>query len=361
MASTLPFAAAYPRSLAIDGQATPPDEVPQNVSYVTIGSHYFETLRLRLLADRSFSELDGTPGHESAIVNERFVDRFFPQEDPLGRRIRLTNTNVFAATLPWVTIVGVTPTVRQASFAGDTDPVVYLPFRGDAGYFASLVVQPRTDVSSAPAAIREEIAALDPEIPLFALAPLDQVMAGSRACHRSILMMIGVFAVLALVLAALGLYAVTAYAVAQRTHEIGIRVAIGARASQVVWLFVRQGVVTLAVGLVIGLAGASVLGRVLGSLLVGTSATDPLTLMAVATLLLVVGMAAARHRRARNARGPGRHAWGPRPYPLGQRSGVHGGARPAVARGTPSAGAVHRAGQPVGERLCGIIQRKTAG
>jgi hypothetical protein len=201
ISSTLPFSGGYPRSLAIDGRPVPEDEPLPNVTYLTIGNHYFETLGLRLLAGRFFTALDGTPGHDSAIVNQRFVDQFFPHEEPLGRRIRLTNTNVFADMLSWLTIVGVTPTVRQAPFSSDADPVVYVPFRADSGYFAGLIVRPRTDVASAATAIREEFAALDPDMPLFDVTPLEQVMAGSRGFQRSILMMMSVFAVMALILA----------------------------------------------------------------------------------------------------------------------------------------------------------------
>jgi putative ABC transport system permease protein len=293
MASNAPFVGGYLRSLAIDGRPVAPDVPPPTVTYLTIGSHYFDTIGLRLLRGRGFRPRDGTPGHEHAIVNQRFVDMFLANEDPIGKRIRLTNTNVIATTLPWVTIVGVSPSVRQMSTVDDPDPVVYLPFQGDAGYFAALMVRPRGDVAAATTAIRAELAKLDPDIPLTAMMPLPDMMAFSRGLQRALLTLLGIFASLALVLASIGVYGVTAYAVAQRTQEIGVRVAIGARRSQVMWLFVSRSLVPLAVGLGLGVAGVLALGRVLESVLIQTSAADPLTLATVAMVVFLVALAAS--------------------------------------------------------------------
>jgi putative ABC transport system permease protein len=301
MASNVPFAGGYPRSLAIDGRITPGEPAP-TVSYITIGRRYFETLGLRLLRGRSFTELDGRPGHEHAIVNQRFAELYFPDEDPLGHRIRLSNTNVIASELPWVTIVGVSPTVRQVSNTDEPDPVVYLPFQGDAGYFAGLIVRPRGDGNGVTAAIRAELAKLDPALPLYGSMPLEEVMAGSRRMHRSMLTLIGVFAGFALMLASIGVYGVTAYAVAQRTQEIGIRVAIGADPSQVVWLFVRRAFLPLGLGLIVGVGGVYALGRLLSGLLVQTSALDPLTLISVSAMVVSVALAACFFPARRAAR-----------------------------------------------------------
>jgi putative ABC transport system permease protein len=293
MASSLPFAGGYPRSLAIAGRTPPPDDVVPTVTYLTIGSRYFETLRVRLVRGRVFTGRDGQPGEEHAIVNQRFAERFFPNENPLGQRIRLSNPNVFASTLPWVTIVGVSPTIRQMSTGDEADAVVYLPFQQDSGYFGQLLVRPRGEMSAALAAIRTQVATLDPDLPLSEMLPLEEVMAGARLAHRSVLTMMGLFAVLALLLASIGVYGVTAYTVTQRTHEIGIRLAIGAHPWQVVWMFVRRALVPLTMGLAVGIVGVWGLGRFMGSLLVQTSATDPAILLAVATVLVTVALAAS--------------------------------------------------------------------
>src|SRR5205823_6079631 len=147
----------------------------------------------------------------------------------------------------WLTIVGVSPTVRQ-HYAQEIDPVVYVPYRADPGPAMSLVMRGPADPGSIAPLLRAEVRAIDPDLPLFNIMPLDQLLDGTRFANRVYTTMFGVFAALALVLSALGLYAVTSYSVAQRTREIGVRVALGARPAQVVWLFVRRTLPPLALG-----------------------------------------------------------------------------------------------------------------
>ena len=300
LASVDPFGYGYPRSLAIDGRPADVDAAAPGVTYVTVGPDYFRTLGLPILRGRSFTRLDGTGGHENAIVNERFASMFFPDSDPIGRRIRLTNPNVIAQELPWVTIVGVSPTIRQMSRTGPPDPVVYYPLRGDSGFFARLIV--RGAGSGVTSAIREEIRRLNPDLPLFDPLPLEEAMARSGATQRSLGTLLGVFAVAGLLLAAVGLYAVTAYAVAQRTQEIGVRMALGATAGQVVGAFVRRNAVPLGLGLATGLAGAGALGRTLQAFLVGIEAIDAVTLLFVVALLTGVALIASLVPARRAAR-----------------------------------------------------------
>ena len=301
MASVDPFGYGYPRSLAIDGRPTDVDAETPRVTYVTVGPDYFRTLGLPILRGRSFTRLDGTAGHENAVVNERFASMFFPDSDPIGRRIRLTNLNVIAQELPWLTIVGVSPTVRQMSRTAAPDPVVYYPFRGDSGFFARLIVRGATG-ASVTAAIREEIRRLNADLPLFDPLPLEEAMARSGLTQRSLGTLLGVFAIAGLVLAAVGLYAVTAYSVAQRTQEIGIRMALGATVAQVVGSFVRRNAVPLGLGLVTGLAGASALGRALQAFLVGIEPFDRITILFVVALLAGVALVASLVPARRAAR-----------------------------------------------------------
>jgi putative ABC transport system permease protein len=311
-ANVVPFAGGPVRQLSIDGRPTIAGEPQPLVSYVTIRGRYFETLGLSLLRGRRFVETDGEPGHESAIVNQRFVTMFFPNEDPIGRRIRLTttapdvrreapNVNVPSGVPPaWATIVGVSPTVRQQYFQ-ELDPVVYVPNRADAAAL-TLMVRGPSSPAAVTASIRAAVDALDPEIAVSAIRPLDEFMTQSRWGHRVFGGMLMVFAFVALALATVGLYAVTAYAVVQRTREIGVRIALGAQAGEVVWQFVKRTMLPLGIGLGVGLAGALGMGRLLRSFLIDTSPTDPMTLVGIAVLLTVVSTAACVFPARRAAR-----------------------------------------------------------
>jgi predicted permease len=291
VASTVPFIGAPLWQLAIEGRPPLPGGATPTVSYVRIGARYFDTLGVPLLRGRAFRDIDGTAGHESAIVNRRFVAIHFPDRDPIGQRIRLTDPNARDAASAWVTIIGISPTIRQ-QYLSELDPVVYLPYRANPGSSAMLMIRSDADPAALASLIREEVRALDPDVPVYRIIPLETWMTQSRWGHQVFGTMFAMFACIAVVLAAVGLYAVTAYAVTQRTQEIGVRMALGARGPQVVWLFVRRAVMPLAVGLAIGLGGALGVGRLLQSMLVQTSATDPVTLVSVAGLLVVVSTAA---------------------------------------------------------------------
>jgi putative ABC transport system permease protein len=291
LANVVPFAGGPSRQLSIEGRPSLTGEPQPTVSYVTIRGRYFETLGLRVLRGRRFIDTDDVPGHESVIVNQRFVTMFFPNDDPIGRRIRLTTLNSPATAPPaWATIVGMSPTVRQQYFQ-DLDPVVYVPDRAEAAEM-TLIVRGQAGPGGISPLIRAGVSELDPGLSLNAIMPLEEFMTQSRWGHRVFGGMLTVFALVALALAAVGLYAVTAYAVAQRTQEIGIRMALGAQGGGVVWLFAKRTMLPLGIGLGTGLAGALGVGRLLQSFLIQTSSTDPATLAGIAVLLVGVSAAA---------------------------------------------------------------------
>jgi predicted permease len=291
-ANVVPFAGGPSRQMSVDGRRPLPRESQPIVSYVMIRGRYFDTLGLRLLRGRTFTDRDALPGSESAIVNQRLATMFFSNEDPIGRRVCLTVPNA-AATLPptCATIVGVSPTVRQQYFQ-EIDPVVYVPAPADASELTLIVASRSTPNVVAPL-LRAEVFALDEEIALNALLPLDQTMTGSRWGHRVFGGMLTAFALVGLLLGAVGLYAVTAFAVVQRTQEVGVRMALGAQASAVVWLFVTRAALPVGLGIGVGLAGALAIGRLLQRFLIQTSPTDPTILVGIAVLLAAVSFAAA--------------------------------------------------------------------
>jgi len=290
----LPLTGGFPRQLELNGRpATPGERLPE-VTMVSVSPGYFDTMGLKIVRGRALTDLDGTPGHESALVNQRFVAMHFGAEDPLGRQIRLLDASPQLPSPPvTATIVGVIPSVRQRNFQEpDPDPVVYLPYRADAQRFLTLVVRTQSEPGTVTALVREEMRAIEPDLPLFSIQTMDQLLAQTRWPLRVFGSMFAIFAGIALVLSAIGLYAVTAYSVTQRTSEIGVRMALGAQSTQVMWLVMKRALVQLAIGLPIGVAGAFGVGRLLQTLLAQTSARDPLTIGSIAALMAIVSLAA---------------------------------------------------------------------
>ena len=283
------------RQLSVNGRAAPAGEHLPEVTMVSISPGYFTTLGVPVLRGRTLDDTDGTVGHENVLVNQRFVAMHFKAEDPVGQRITLIDGVPSAQQSAPVsaTIVGVVPTVRQRSFQDpDPDPVVYLPYRIDPQRFALLVIRTPGEPGSVAALVREQMRAIEPDVPLFQIMTMDQMLAQQRWSFRIFGSMFALFAVIALALSAVGLYAVTAYSVTQRTAEIGVRMALGAQPPQVLWLVLRRALVQLAIGVPVGIAGAFGVGRLLQTVLfqTGTSGRDPVTIVSIAALMIVVSV-----------------------------------------------------------------------
>jgi putative ABC transport system permease protein len=273
----------------IVGRAAPPGDWGE--SYLRdVSANYFDVMGIPLVAGRVFDERDRADAPRVLLVNKTFAERVFPGESPLGRQVGFK----FTAGRPPFEIVGVVGDEKVASLDARTKPVIY--FHEQQGPDAAVVLLVRTaaDPSAVAGAVGGEVRALDPEVPVFAAATMEQVVAGSQATfmRRYPAYLVGVFACVALVLALVGIYGVISYAVTQRTREIAIRVALGARGRDVLRLVLGHGLLLALAGVAFGLAGALVLTRLMKGLLFEVSAADPSVYAVVSLLLVAVALAA---------------------------------------------------------------------
>ena len=282
----LPLRGGSSASLAIEGRPVPEGKLPE-VGYQPVSDDLFKTIQIPLKRGRVFGPGDTkqTPG--VAILSEGVARQYWPNADPLGARIRLgPNPND-----PWATVVGVVGDVRMGT-AGEPRPTVYVSSRQDHWGGAAIVIRTTGDPMALLPAVRREVKAMDPTLPVVEPRTLRDVQSMGLTDRRLPMQLMAAFALLALVLAAVGVYGVMAYSVAARTREIGVRVALGAQPSNVFGMIVRQGLGSAVAGLTIGLLGAAALGRVLTKLLYGVGPTDAPTFIGVAAVLLAVTLAA---------------------------------------------------------------------
>ena len=272
---------------------------PQIVRVMMAGAGYFETLRAPGVRGRSFTATDGLGDAIPVIVNQRFVALHLDGADAIGRPVSLVRPGprgVVTGTDAY-TIVGVAPDIRQRSTEdGDAiDPIVYLPFPANPEPHAIVFVRTDAAPAAAAATMREHLRQIDPDVALFDVRTLDQSLAGSdeRLGLLIFSLLVSAFAAVGLFLGTIGVYAVTAYSAAQRTREFGLRMALGATGAHVWWLVTRRAAGQLAIGLSLGVLGALAVGQMLRGVLIGTSATDPVTLAGVVALLTLATLAAS--------------------------------------------------------------------
>ena len=293
LASTLPLGGTGESKFEIEGQPVSSGTARPRVSVVDVGPGYFETLGVTLQRGRAFGEADGAPGSEVIVINRRLATEFFATVEPLGRRIRVMQGPKDDQPGPWLTIVGVSPTIRQGEVqALEPAAVLYKPSRMSASLGSAMIVRTAADPASMIGAVREAAKGLDQDQPLFDVRTLNEAFARSRwpyAVFGSIFVILAVFA---LVLSSVGIYAITSYSVTQRTQELGLRLALGAQASQISWLILRTGLWQLGIGLTLGLAGAYGVSQVLKSIVAQIPAVDPVTFIAITLLLTVVMLTA---------------------------------------------------------------------
>ncbi|MGB2644112.1 MAG: ABC transporter permease [Candidatus Acidiferrum sp.] len=283
-ASTLPMSGESDwGTFQIVGNATPDWSKALAADWRGVSANYFQTLEIPLLHGREFLPTDGT-NHNSLMINAALANKFWPGSDPVGQKILRRDGR------DPLEIIGVVANVQGNRLGTEARPEMYTPLRGF--WYAFLVLRTKQDPSSLASVVRERVAALDKGVPVYQVAMMDQLLSSSVSPERFNLLLLSFFASLALVLAACGVYGVLAFGVSRRTHEIGVRLALGARQTDIFRLILRRGMTLVLLGTALGLAGAAVLTRLMSSLLYGVSTIDPATFLAVTALLVIVSLIA---------------------------------------------------------------------
>jgi putative ABC transport system permease protein len=278
-------------SFQIQGREVSPKDEPAADIFMT-GVGYFRTMGIPIVKGRDFDNRDQQKSPGVAIINEEFARQYFPNEDPLGKRI-LPGINTIEDEKPaYKEIVGVVGNIRNQALNTPPEPGYYLPQTQVPFSGMTVVMKTTNDPHSVMPAATKEVAAMDPDIPLYGVKTMREYMSASVATPRFSTTLLSIFAGVALVLTLVGLYGVMSYSVAQRTNEIGIRLALGAQSRDVLLMIVKQASRLIVIGLVIGLAGAYAATRLIASLLFGVTAKDPFTFAAAAVLLALVALLA---------------------------------------------------------------------
>jgi predicted permease len=270
-------------TVQVEGYVPQPHE-SMDLHYADIAPRYLHTMQIPLISGREFTASDIEGSQPVAMVNAAFVKRYWPHQQAIGEKVQVLGT--------WFTVVGVAQNSDYNELGQKPEPFLYLPFFQDYNRRSAIYVRVAGDPLAFVGPVQAAVHSLDPDMPLFDLSTLDSRVQLSTTTQRLAGTFVGGFGVLALILAGIGIYGVLAYTTRQRTHEVGIRLALGAEPLDVLRLVLRQGLTLASLGLMVGLAASLVLTRALSSQLFGISATDPLTFIAVAGLVLAVAFLA---------------------------------------------------------------------
>ena len=281
--ATLPLAGGgWGRSLTVEGFPVLPVGQAPMIQHTVVTPGYFRTMGITLLAGRDFNDADAKDAPDVTIIDERLAREYWPNDSPIGKRVRFGPPE---DNEPWHTVIGVVSAVRHQRMQEDTRKSVYLPHSKIPVTGLTLVARTSSDPKDLVAAIRREVAQLDSDLPVSEISTMEEVVAESIWQPRLYATLFAVFAGGALILALIGIYGVMAFLVQTRTHEIGVRMALGATARDVFKLIVGRGMKLTAVGVLVGIGGAIALTRLMHSLLFNTSATDPITFILISLLL----------------------------------------------------------------------------
>jgi putative ABC transport system permease protein len=290
LGTVVPFSGNHSRGdITIEGLPLPdPGKFP-HPDYHSISPDYTNVLGIPLMRGRNFTESDTETARPVALINATMARHYWPNEDATGKRFHWGHPGAKDA---WITIVGVVGDTRLYGLANPSRLEIYLPFRQESKTDMFLILRSSVDPAGLSSAVRDAVAAIDKDQPVFNVTTMQQLVDESVSTPRITLVLLGLFSGLALVLAAIGIYGVISYSVQQRTHEIGIRMALGAQRSNVLRLVVGQGIKLAAIGVFFGIAAALSLMHLMITLLFGVGANDPITFAAAAVILLLVALAA---------------------------------------------------------------------
>lgn len=292
----------------LEGQAPLPPGDRQAAVYRVTLPRYFDTMKATLVRGRDFTDSDNMNAPGVIIINETLARKFWPRENPLGKRMSMTEG---LKDVKWLTVIGVVHDIRQEDWTSELDNEVYLPYLQSKDYldsdsfavsYLTLVIRGRSDAASLAPELKSIVGSIDKEVPVSEIQTMDAVVAMVNSQPRFLMLLLGWFACVALVLAAVGIYAVMSYTVSRRTQEIGIRMALGAKEADVLKLVVTQGMVVALAGAGVGVGGALILSRLMKSFLYGVQTTDPFTFFAVPVLLSAVALLATYIPARRAAR-----------------------------------------------------------
>ena len=289
VATDVPFGdGGIGNSFRVEGLPPQPGEI-RAANINSVDSDYFHTLNIPLREGRLFSERDGADAPLAVIISENLARTFWPKASAIGKHVQAGNEN---STKPWATVVGVVGDVRYQWFDRENSPSIYFPYQQSPRAYSFIAVRAEGDPRSMIAAIRGGIGAVDPDQPIYEIKTLDRVISESVVGLSYVAVIMAILGLIALVLAAMGVYGAMAFAVAERSHEIGVRLALGAQPREILRLVLSRGLFLLGVGMAIGLPISFALAKVLSSLLFGVSASDVAIFSSTTIFLAAISMAA---------------------------------------------------------------------
>ncbi len=260
---------------------------PAVVDRSSVSPNYFHILELQLLRGRFFNDLDSDKTPQVAVINEAFAQTYWPGQDPLGKRFKSTRVDS-----PWITVVGIIANARTESLAVASAPQIYLDIYQTGAKRLAILLRGQLDIAATAGQVREQVQSVDPALPVSGARTLRETVSASLAARRFSMQIVALFALTALLLAGLGIYGVISYMVSERTHEIGIRLTLGAQSRNVLRMVLGQGVSLALAGAAVGLAAALIVSQFMAGLLYGVRPTDPLTFAGVTILLIGVALLA---------------------------------------------------------------------